>query len=176
MEKNALVVTVVLVVVVIAAVAGLSIRSFITSSPTSTSVSTSRQASSHPPSAGLNVTNMFVIVLSGRFQPPSSNSTTINGGHTTFAASAGATFTVDIDIEYSDCGGNGCPAEITSVFVAPASFTVQAITVMPPNSGAGLPALVSPTSGNRKDCRFSVTITAPSTPYTGPLTLTAQAA
>jgi hypothetical protein len=174
MEQNALAVAVILVVVVIAAVAGLSIGSL--TSPTSASLSTSRQASSHPPSAGLNVTNMFVVVLSGRFEPPSSNSTTINGGHTTFAASAGTTFTVDVDIEYSDCGGNGCPAEITSVSVAPASFTVQAITVMPPNSGAGLPALVSPTSGNGRDCRFSVTITAPSTAYAGPLTLTAQTA
>jgi hypothetical protein len=119
---------------------------------------------------------MFVNVLSGAFQPPSSNSTTINTNRTTYTASAGTTFTVDVDIEYNDCHGSSCPSEITSLTVSPSSFTVQSITVNPPNSGAGLPALVSVTSGNRKVCNFIVAITAPTTPYTGPLTLTALAA
>jgi hypothetical protein len=170
-------VTVVLVVLVVAAVAGLSRESLIVASTSSSSSSLpaaqhlSTQTSS---SGGLDITNTFVIVLSGSFQPPSSNSATINANQTAYAASAGTTFTVDVNIEYDNCHGNSCPAEITSLFVAPASFTVRAITVTPPNSGAGLPALVSLTSGTKWDCNFIVTITAPSTPYAGPLTLTAQ--
>jgi hypothetical protein len=172
-------VTVVLVVLVVAAVAGLSREALIASSSSSWSGSPSlpsaqRSSSQTSTSAGLNITNMSVIVLSGSFQPPSSNSATVNANQTAFTAGAGTTFTVDVNIEYDNCHGNNCPAEITSVFVAPASFTVKAITVMPPNSGAGLPALVSLTSGTRWDCNFIVTITAPSTHHTGSLTLTAQ--
>jgi len=116
---------------------------------------------------------MFVIVLSGSFQPPSYNSTTIDNNRTSYSGSPGATFTVDVDIEYNDCNGSSCPSAVTSLSVAPASFTVRSIVVDPPNSGAGLPALVSVTSGSKKVCNFIVAITAPTTPYTGPLTLTA---
>jgi hypothetical protein len=169
-------VTVVLVVLVVAAVAGLSRESLIPASPSS-SISSSpvpQHPSSQTSFPGLNITSMSVIVLSGSFQPPSSNSATIYANQTAFTASAGTTFSVDVNIEYSDCHGSSCPAEVTSVLVAPASFTVKAITVMPPNSGAGLPALVSLASGTKWDCNFIVTITAPSTRYAGPLTLTAQ--
>jgi len=175
--RDVMAVTVVLVVLVVAAIAGLSRGSLITAS--SSSSSSSLLVAHHPStqissSAGLNITNMVVVVLSGGFQPPSSNSATINANQTAYTASAGTTFTVDVNIEYNNCHDSSCPAEITSVFVAPASFTVKAITVIPPNSGAGLPALVSLTSGTRWDCNFIVTISAPSTPYAGPLILTAQ--
>ncbi len=173
-------VALVLVVALVAVVAGLSRDSLIAAPSSSASDGSSspvaQQASTQTSPADLKITKMFLIVLSGSFQPPSSNSTTINGNQTAFKASAGTTFTVDVNVEYIDCYGNSCPAEITSVSVAPASFTVEAITVVPPNSGAGLPALLSLTSGTRWDCNFIVTITAPPTPYNGPLTLTAQAA
>ena len=162
-------------VVVMAVMAALSRGSqFTTSSTSPSSPAGGNTATQKTPYAGLNITYMFVDVLSGSFRPPSSNTTTINKDKTTYTASVGATFTVEVHIEYMDCHGSSCPSEISSVRVAPASFAVRAITVMPPNSGAGLPALVSLTSGANEDCKFSVTITAPPTPYTGPLTLTAQ--
>jgi hypothetical protein len=166
---------IVVLVVVVAAVAGLSRGSLVTPSTISTSLPAQRTSTQASHWAELNITDMFVNVLSGSFQPPSINYTTINTNQTRYTASLGTTFTVDVDIEYDNCHGSSCPSEITSVWVSPASFTVQSITVNPPNSGAGLPALVSVTSGNKKVCNFIVAISAPLTPYTGPLTLTALA-
>jgi len=85
-------------------------------------------AAQHPSTqislGGLNITNMVVVVLSGGFQrlPATPQRSTPTRPPTRRAPT---TFTVDVNIEYNNCHDSSCPAEITSVFVAPASFTVQ---------------------------------------------------
>src|SRR5207253_4381136 len=97
--RNVLAVITVLVVVM-AVMAALSRGSqFTTSSTSPSSPAGGNTATQKTPYAGLNITYMFVDVLSGSFRPPSSNTTTINKDKTTYTASVGATFTVEVDIE-----------------------------------------------------------------------------
>jgi len=117
---------------------------------------------------------MYAEVLSGSFQSPSSNSTTINNGQTNYTASVGATFTIDVNIRWDNCHIGSCPSDVTSISVAPSNFYVESIQVLPPTSGAGLPAAVMLNDAGQESCHFIITITAPSTPYSGPLTVTAQ--
>jgi hypothetical protein len=116
---------------------------------------------------------MYANVLGSSFQSPLRNYTSINNNQTTFVASVGVTFTVDINIAYASCRANSCPSEISSVSLSPSNFYVISIQVFPPTSGAGLPAAVMLNNSGEQTCHFSITITAPSTPYTGPLTVTA---
>lgn len=117
---------------------------------------------------------MYADVLGSSFQSPSRNYTSINDNQTTYVASVGVTFSVDINIYYDNCSVSSCPTEISSVSVAPSNFYVVSIQVIPPTSGAGLPAAMMLANGGQETCHFIITITAPSTPYTGPLTVTAQ--
>jgi cytoskeletal protein RodZ len=138
-------------------------------SSTSVQTSTSRTSST---SAGLEITNMYADVLGSRFQSPLRNYTSVNN-QTTFVASVGVTFSVDINIDYANCSANSCPSEISDVSVSPSNFYVISIQVLPPTSGAGLPAAVMLNNDGEETCHFIITLTAPSTPYTGPLTVTA---
>ena len=195
--RSVLAVIVVLLVVLVAVVAVASSGSKVASSSTSASSSTASSSSAstasettapqtqssssaqtstsqtHSSSAGLDITNMYADVLDSKFQSPSRNYTSINNNQTTFAASAGVTFTVDINIDYANCSVSSCPSEISAVSVTPSNFYVESIQVLPPTSGAGLPAAMMLDNNGEETCHFIITITAPSTPYTGPLTVTA---
>ena len=136
------------------------------------SSSTSSTSRTYSTSAGLEITNMYADVLGSRFQSPLRNYTSVNN-QTTFVASVGVTFSVDINIDYANCSANSCPSEISDVSVSPSNFYVISIQVLPPTSGAGLPAAVMLNNNGEETCHFIITLTAPSTPYTGPLTVTA---
>jgi len=117
---------------------------------------------------------MYADVLGSSFQSPSRNYTSIDNNQTAYVASLGVTFSVDINVDYDNCSASSCPSEIYSVSVTPSNFYVESIQVIPPTSGAGLPAAVMLNSNGEETCHFIITITAPSTPYTGPLTVTVQ--
>jgi len=133
-----LAVTVVLLVVLAAAVAGLSRESLITAS--SSSGSSSLPAAQHPStqissSAGLNITNMVVVVLSGGFQPPSSNSATIKRQPDRLHGERRTTFTVERQHRIQQLPRQQLSCGDYFRIRGPASFTVKAITVIPPIPG-----------------------------------------
>ena len=141
------------------------------SSASSTGATTGSQSSSGSTggtssSGGLNITNMYADVLGAGLQAPISNSTSIFD-RGTYTAATGLTFTVDVDIVYSLCAGR-CPTQIIAVVPEPSGFTVE-------STSPDMPVPVQGTVGVQQECHFIVTLQAPSTPYTGPLTLYLQA-
>ena len=133
-----------------------------TTASQTTSVSTG--GSSTP--GDLTITNMFADVKSFELQAVYSNFSSI-AGKTTFEGSPGETIMVVVDIVYQACGSGACPKQITAVSAASQGFTVMATT-------PSLPLPLKGAGGDFLEASLTVEVIAPSTPYTGNLTLVVQ--
>jgi hypothetical protein len=143
-----------------------STSTFSSGGQTTASQSSSGSPSGTSSSTGLNITNMFANVIGAGLQAPARNSTSIFD-RSTYTAAAGATFTVDVEVVYSGCGGR-CPTQFIAVVAGPSGFTVEETT-------PSMPVPVEPTTGVEMAAHFTITLQGPSSPYTGPLTLFIQA-
>ena len=122
-------------------------------------------ASATSQSLELHITNMYGAV-SGKFPVPSQNSSSV-AGKTAYDGVTAQPFQVNFDIVYQGCAGS-CPSKIVAVSSGTPGFTVTGT----------LPDLPVPVVGAapiQLECHFVVTVQPPSTPYTGTLTLVAQA-
>jgi len=118
-------------------------------------------------SAGISITNMFGDISAFGKQAPFSNSTSYDDRET-YQGAPGQTFQVSFDVVYQLCAG-ACPAQITAVVAETPGFSVQVPTAPP------MPVSCIGQTGVNVECTFTVTVKPPSTPYTGTLTLVAEA-
>ena len=148
-----------------------SVSSLETSISANSSISSSRNSSTSAMTSssfgGLIITNMFVDVPSSDEQALYSNSSSVSG-KTTFSGSPGETFTVTIDVVYQACGAGACPKQVTGIGSATPGFAIIATT-------PSLPLLMTGAGGDFLEAGFTVEVMAPTTPYTGALTLVIQA-
>jgi hypothetical protein len=117
-------------------------------------------------SGGLTITNMFADVKSFELQAVYSNFSSF-AGKTTFDGSPGETILVVVDIVYQACGSGACPKQITAVDAATSGFAVMSTT-------PSLPLPLKGAGGDFLEASLTVEVRAPSTPYTGNLTLVVQ--
>lgn len=139
--------------------------------------STSSSPSATASSGGLTITNMFGDVAAPGIQSPYSNSSSIADG-TTLKGSPGKTYDILVEAIYQDCN-NGCPAEITSVTSSTPGFVVVGTAPSLPISFENcgflcVDGMTSVSSEGGVQAAVTVKVTAPSTPYTGTLTLVAH--
>lgn len=119
-------------------------------------------------SSAIDITDMYADVVTSGEQAPTSNSSTVYD-KSTYSGPSGGTFDVLFDALYQGCLSI-CPAQVTGVTVETPGFTVIGT----------IPSMPVPFQGNgagpmNMEATFTVEVMAPSTPYTGTLTLIADA-
>jgi len=108
---------------------------------------------------------MYAEVVGFGLQTPYMNSSSV-ADRSTWSGTPGELFNVTFDVIYQDCS-SACPSQITEV-IAKSPFLVVGQTTPP------LPVPVIGTTAVNMEVTFTVTVKAPSVPYTGTLTLSAE--
>jgi len=150
-----------------------SSKSSTTSTSSSSTSSTSTSGTGTAPTSGSStggfvITNMYADIIGAGLQAPYENSSSVPD-RSTFTGTPGQQFQVVFDVVYQLCAAGSCPTAVTAVVVQTHGFSVIPPTVPP------MPVSCNATVSVNVECTFTVTVQAPSSPYTGTLTLVAQA-